>query len=183
MKQGSNNRRSRSRGSNKRNSGGGGGGKNHFESNGPDVKIRGNARQVQEKYQALARDAASAGDRVTSEAYLQFAEHYYRVSNPEGGSGKAQGQEQGQNQDQKQRQNKPQRVSKPQARPAQKPAAVKAPDDDTDAVAPETLGEAEVIDTSPAALAAVVSKREAAEAEARDAADAPSDITIEPAAS
>ena len=50
-----------------------------FDSNGPDVRIRGNALQVHEKYQTLARDAAAAGDRVTAENYLQHAEHYHRI--------------------------------------------------------------------------------------------------------
>lgn len=50
-----------------------------FDSNGPDVRIRGNAMQVWEKYQNLARDAASAGDRVKAESYMQHAEHYYRI--------------------------------------------------------------------------------------------------------
>ncbi len=50
-----------------------------FDSNGPDVRVRGNAWQVFEKYQALARDATSAGDRVAAETYLQHAEHYYRI--------------------------------------------------------------------------------------------------------
>ncbi|MEC8531895.1 MAG: DUF4167 domain-containing protein [Pseudomonadota bacterium] len=50
-----------------------------FESNGPDVKVRGNAQQVVEKYLTLARDASSAGDRINAESYYQFAEHYYRV--------------------------------------------------------------------------------------------------------
>lgn len=50
-----------------------------FDSNGPDVRVRGNAWQVYEKYQALARDAASSGDHVAAENLLQHAEHYYRV--------------------------------------------------------------------------------------------------------
>jgi hypothetical protein len=50
-----------------------------FDSNGPDVRVRGNAWQVYEKYQALARDATSAGDHVAAENLLQHAEHYYRV--------------------------------------------------------------------------------------------------------
>lgn len=50
-----------------------------FDSNGPEVRIRGNAWQVCEKYQALARDAQAAGDRVKAENYLQHAEHYYRI--------------------------------------------------------------------------------------------------------
>lgn len=50
-----------------------------FESSGPDGKIRGSAHQVIDKYQALARDALAAGDRIAAENYLQHAEHYYRV--------------------------------------------------------------------------------------------------------
>src|SRR4051794_7665897 len=67
--------------------GGGGSGKPQqqnanraFDSNGPDgVKVRGNAQTVFEKYQQLARDASSAGDRVLGENYLQHAEHYFRL--------------------------------------------------------------------------------------------------------
>jgi hypothetical protein len=77
----------RQRGRN-RNGGGasGGGGKPQqnvnraFDSNGPDnVKIRGHAQHVFEKYQQLARDAFSSGDRVLAENYLQHADHYFRV--------------------------------------------------------------------------------------------------------
>jgi len=50
-----------------------------FDSNGPDVRIRGTANQIFDKYQNLARDAASAGDRVKAENYLQHAEHYFRL--------------------------------------------------------------------------------------------------------
>jgi hypothetical protein len=68
-----------------RNRGNGGGKPQHnanraFESNGPDgVKIRGAAQHVFEKYQQLARDALTAGDRVLAESYQQHAEHYFRV--------------------------------------------------------------------------------------------------------
>jgi hypothetical protein len=58
-----------------------------FESNGPEVKVRGNAQQVVERYLALARDASSAGDRVAAENYLQHAEHYYRMLNAHGQQG------------------------------------------------------------------------------------------------
>jgi hypothetical protein len=79
------NRRMRGRGNN------GGGGNNNpnrkgpnpltrnYESNGPDVKIRGSAQQIAEKYTTLARDAQSSGDRVMAENYLQHAEHYNRI--------------------------------------------------------------------------------------------------------
>lgn len=68
---------------------GGGNGGNHqqhnnnpnrsFDSNGPDVKVRGSAAHIYEKYQQLARDATSSGDRILAENYLQHAEHYYRI--------------------------------------------------------------------------------------------------------
>ncbi|MHC5231853.1 DUF4167 domain-containing protein [Brucella sp. LJL56] len=51
----------------------------NYESNGPDVKIRGNAQHIAEKYSALARDAQASGDRVIAENYLQHAEHYNRI--------------------------------------------------------------------------------------------------------
>lgn len=51
-----------------------------FESNGPEgIKVRGHAQSVYEKYQQLARDSFSSGDRVLAENYLQHAEHYFRV--------------------------------------------------------------------------------------------------------
>jgi hypothetical protein len=95
------NNRQRSRGG--RNGGGGGGGHGHhkqhhphnpnrppnrnqiFDSSGPDVRVRGNAHQVFDKYQALAREASSAGDRVMAEAYWQYADHYFRLIQTMGG--------------------------------------------------------------------------------------------------
>ncbi len=50
-----------------------------FDSNGPDVRVRGNAWQVYEKYQTLARDASGIGDRIAAENYQQHAEHYFRI--------------------------------------------------------------------------------------------------------
>lgn len=50
-----------------------------YESNGPDVKVRGTAQHVAEKYLQLARDAQSSGDPVMAESYLQHAEHYFRL--------------------------------------------------------------------------------------------------------
>ncbi len=50
-----------------------------FESNGPEGRLRGNAQQLFEKYTALAHDAHSAGERVSAEAFTQFADHYYRI--------------------------------------------------------------------------------------------------------
>jgi hypothetical protein len=67
-------------------SGGSGGGiplnRNHvFDSNGPDVRVRGTSQQLFEKYLQLGRDATSSGDRVTAESYFQHAEHYFRILN------------------------------------------------------------------------------------------------------
>ena len=56
-------------------------GNRSFESNGPEVKVRGSASQICDKYLTLARDASSAGDRVRAESLLQHAEHYYRLVN------------------------------------------------------------------------------------------------------
>ncbi len=75
MKQQSSRRRSRN---NRR----GGANRNQaFDSNGPDVRIRGTASQVYEKYCALAQDALSSGDKIVAENYFQHAEHYLRVVN------------------------------------------------------------------------------------------------------
>jgi hypothetical protein len=56
-----------------------------YDSNGPDVRVRGTAHQIFEKYQALAREAATSGDRVMAEAYYQHAEHYFRIIQAQGG--------------------------------------------------------------------------------------------------
>lgn len=50
-----------------------------YDSSGPDVKVRGTANHIYDKYQLLARDAAVSGDRVAAENYLQHAEHYFRI--------------------------------------------------------------------------------------------------------
>ncbi|HVJ53979.1 MAG TPA: DUF4167 domain-containing protein [Aliidongia sp.] len=55
-----------------------------FDSNGPGIKIRGNAYQVFERYVALAREAVSSGDRVAAENFYQHAEHYFRIMNANG---------------------------------------------------------------------------------------------------
>ena len=85
MKPGSN-RRTRSSRQNQGNSHKRQGGRNSYDSSGPDGKVRGTAQQVLEKYQALGRDATSAGDRIAAEGYFQFAEHYYRVVNADAGA-------------------------------------------------------------------------------------------------
>lgn len=80
MRQPQNAKRGRGRG--RRNNVGGNHAPNRntsYESNGPDVKLRGNAQQLNEKYLALAHDASSAGERIFAEAYAQFADHYFRL--------------------------------------------------------------------------------------------------------
>jgi hypothetical protein len=98
------NNRQRSRGGRNGGGGGGGGGGHHnkpqhhnpnrppnrnqlFDSSGPDVRVRGNAHQVFDKYQALAREAATSGDRILAEAYWQYADHYFRMIQTMGGFG------------------------------------------------------------------------------------------------
>ncbi len=61
-----------------------------FDSNGPNVKIRGNAYQVFERYVALAREAQASGDRIAAENLYQHAEHYFRIMNAMG-EGQGQG--------------------------------------------------------------------------------------------
>ena len=51
----------------------------HYDSNGPDVRIRGSAKQVLDKYQQYASDALRGGDRIAAEGYFQHAEHYQRI--------------------------------------------------------------------------------------------------------
>ncbi len=86
MRQGQQHNKNRSRGRGGGNRGGGGGGGRQsnplnrvFESNGPDVKVRGNAQTIADKYLQLARDAISSGENVSAENYFQHAEHYLRI--------------------------------------------------------------------------------------------------------
>lgn len=89
MRHGTSTRRQRNRGNgggggNAPRRGGNGGGNSRmqvYDSNGPDVRIRGTAHQVAEKYLTLAKDAASMGELVLHESYLQHAEHYQRIIN------------------------------------------------------------------------------------------------------
>ncbi len=108
----------RMRGRGHRNGGGGGGGggmrhhtggiplnRNHvFDSNGPDVRLRGTAQQLFEKYLQLGRDATSGGDRVTAEGYFQHAEHYFRILNAMNQAAQQQSQQNGQHQPRRQMQ-------------------------------------------------------------------------------
>ncbi len=80
MRHGTANRRSRGRNNNNGNRGKGGNNRAKvFDSNGPEVRIRGTAHQIFDKYSTLAKDAKSSGDHVLAESYLQHAEHYQRM--------------------------------------------------------------------------------------------------------
>ena len=81
-----NHQNKRMRGRNRGNGGGGGGGgkgpnplTRSYESNGPDVKVRGTAQNIAEKYVQLGRDAQATGDHVAAESFFQHAEHYFRL--------------------------------------------------------------------------------------------------------
>ena len=76
LNQNRNQNRRRGRGNNRGGPGGGGGGS---QGNRIDSRARGNAPQMLEKYRKLAHDASLNGDRVQTEYYLQFADHYFRV--------------------------------------------------------------------------------------------------------
>ena len=78
MKQGQNARRSRSRAGAKRSGGGQQKGKNGNRS---ETRVKGNPKQLLEKYKSLARDALQGGDRVLAENYFQHADHYQRILN------------------------------------------------------------------------------------------------------
>ena len=80
MRPGGSGRRFRNNRGNTRRTGGGNRNQS-FESTGPDVKVRGTAQQIADRYLALARDASSAGDLVVAENCLQHAEHYQRIVN------------------------------------------------------------------------------------------------------
>ncbi len=86
MRHGSPSRRPRSRGNNGSNGSNGGRNKPQnrnrvFDSSGPEVRIRGTAYQITEKYMVLAKDATSSGDHVLAQSYMQHAEHYQRIVN------------------------------------------------------------------------------------------------------
>ncbi|WP_027553394.1 DUF4167 domain-containing protein [Bradyrhizobium sp. Cp5.3] len=79
MRNGQNKQRMRNRNNNNNNRRGQNPMTRVYESNGPDIKIRGTASHIAEKYLQLARDARSSGDPVAAENYYQHAEHYFRM--------------------------------------------------------------------------------------------------------
>jgi len=128
MKHGPNSRRPRSRGNGKRHPMSNNHHRGHtFESNGPEVKVRGTAQQVLEKYLALARDAASAGEHITAEGYFQYAEHYYRVLNEAGENRGHGGHGHGHHQHNSHQHHQQQHHNQQQAQPQPVQVAVEAP--------------------------------------------------------
>ena len=110
-----------------------------FDSNGPGARVRGNSAQIYEKYQQLARDASSNGDRVAAEGFYQHAEHYYRLMDAAGlnRDGTPQDQSQQQNNDTAQNGHAPQNgeaateaevVPQPVPQPTPQPSYEHAPE-------------------------------------------------------
>ncbi|PYD82744.1 DUF4167 domain-containing protein [Komagataeibacter oboediens] len=113
--------------------------RNHvFDSNGPDLRVRGTAQQLFEKYLQLGRDASSTGDRVMAEAYFQHAEHYFRILNA---------MTQAAQQSQQERQ---ERMAARQQRPADNRQPTDATSDDSaEQAAPQPQQAAEPAETAP----------------------------------
>jgi hypothetical protein len=109
------------------------------------VKLRGNAQQLNEKYLALAHDAAAAGERITSEAYAQFADHYYRLHQAAIDAAEERKAQHAERQP---------RGGGPQPVIGEQPTVeAKSADEDTDAGDAKPDGGAEVVDLTPAQLA------------------------------
>ena len=137
-----------------RHAGGGGGGhqpmnRNHvFDSTGPDMRLRGTAQQLFEKYLQLGRDATSGGDRVMAEGYFQHAEHYFRILNAMNQAQQAQQQQGGPQQ------------------PQQRGRYQGGPDQGGDQ--PEMTGEAEVVRPENAAALEAELEAEMIQADSRE---------------
>ena len=135
------NRRQRGRGNSGARRGGGGQPRTQvYDSNGPEVRIRGTANQVHEKYLALAKDATSSGDYVLAESYMQHAEHYQRVINS-WEQDAVPADKQAENV-QKAQDDKPQHNNKPDNKPQNKQAPKKNNSNDDLALPASILGDA-----------------------------------------
>ena len=119
-----------------------------YESNGPDVKLRGNAQQLNEKYLALAHDAAAAGERITAEAFTQFADHYFRLHQA---AVDAAEERRAQHAERQSRAEAPQPSIEDEPRPQ--------PDTEGDRAA-EKVDSAEVVDLSPAKPSEIVQEEQ-----------------------
>ena len=167
MRQQQQGRRSRNRGGNRRN-------QNplqrSYESNGPDVKIRGNAQVIADKYATLARDALSSGDSVMAENYLQHAEHYNRIilaaQPPQREEQRSEGEEQAGGEA---AEGQPQAENQPQAKG--RDDSQEQPQEETAAKDSETADAGEqpqpVIDGTPAEVRAEEAEQPTAEAKPR----------------
>lgn len=135
----------------------------NYESNGPDVKVRGNAAHIAEKYLQLARDAQSSGDSVMAENYLQHAEHYFRIvsSAQQAMNGPREGQVQDDNDFDDDVSELNSRFSSPQpAQPAQ------GQDSEEESPAPQPVAAEAPAETAPAAAGEEAAAQPAAEGEA-----------------
>ena len=137
-----------------------------YESNGPDVKLRGNAQQLFEKYTALAHDASSSGERISAEAYSQFADHYFRLHQAAAGAAEARRQNDSSTDQPGQQRNKTQPdltgqggrqpdipVAEDGTEDRDKTASKNSDGQDTDAVDAAAKDSADVVNLSPAELA------------------------------
>ena len=121
-----------------------------YESNGPDVKLRGNAQQLNEKYLALAHDAAAAGERITAEAYTQFSDHYFRLHQAAVDAAEERKAQHAAQTADRQPDRQPRQDAQPQ------PEAEDAPQPD----APAEDAAAEVVDLTPAKLSKIVQEEQ-----------------------
>ncbi len=149
-----------------------------YDSNGPDVKIRGTANHIAEKYQSLARDALASGDIVMAENYYQHAEHYLRII----ASAQSANRDQDQRRDQDQQRQQPglngsgeqqQGSSKPNRR--SRPAPV-------DLAGEEQPQIVEIADTKPAVVESEEKAPVTEEVAAKPAEGAKSEADVEPQA-
>lgn len=98
------------------------GGKSGGPGNRSEQKIRGNPKQLVEKYKNQAREALQAGDRTQAEYYFQFADHYYRIVNER--SGGSQNEADGsRNDSRRRRRGRGQQDDQSQQAPAAEPAS------------------------------------------------------------
>jgi hypothetical protein len=125
-----------------------------YESNGPDVKIRGTAQHVAEKYMQLGRDALSSGDEIRAESYFQHAEHYYRIIAAAQEQIQQRRQQQQEQREQRMRGNgrsRPQPLVAPEASTAAPEALSGRPGEDTQALPAAASGNGDIGALTPAA--------------------------------
>ncbi len=175
MKQETNPRRGRGRNTGKRNPNQNSRSRN-YDNSGSDNKVRGSSQQILDKYLALARDASLAGDRIAAEGFHQYAEHYFRLLNPEpgteGGNNSNQHSRKPRYENQQKQQNRQNQPEETPAQPIQQPQTQpqqnEQPAVDEAKVLPvEPVAEAAVEPVAASAGEQVVSKEEVVEVKPR----------------